>query len=345
MVDDSDRLSDAGAQTLRRHWFTYLDTIEPERNTLHAYCRRLTANRWDAEDLVQDSLLRGFAMTARGDFHGPDSPVRDRRAYLLRTATNLWLDQQRRGRWRGTLAEADEPAAPDPDPAATGEALARMAVVTSAREFAAILLKDVYDFSLEDIADFVGTTVGTVKSALSRARRKVAMNTGTPAPDDAARALARALADAMNARDVDRLLDLMAESVKIDVCNVGGGRGRRGIWTEKTLAGHRFEYAELEGAALVLLFPDDVGAVCNRDPDYVGADSNRDPGGVRVLSGVIRVEGEGAATRLVDYHYAPETLSGVAEALGLEWVTRGYHQRATSLPDMIATTALPWRGS
>lgn len=323
MSDDasSPALTTADAQALRRRWFVYLDTLEPVQAALHAYCRKLTANLWDAEDLVQDTLLRGFAMTARGDFHGPDSPVRDPRAYLFRTATHLWLDQLRRARWRGPMSEGAEPAEADPDPAVAGDALGKAAALTSPQEFAAILLKDVYDFPLQEIADCIGTTPGTVKSALSRARRKMRVNAGAGPVAAATAKLVRALVDAMNARDVERILALLAESVKIDVCNVGGGRGRRGIWTEKTLAGTRFEYAEHDGAPLVLVF---------------GAED-------RVLSGIVRAEVDGAvATRLIDYHYAPDTIRAVAHACGLEARTRGHHQGTEALQAMVATTGLPW---
>lgn len=318
---NSDALNDAGAQTLRRYWFTYLDTIEPIQPALHGYCLKLTGNVWDAEDLVQDTLLRGFAMTARGDFHGDASPVRDARAYLFRTATNLWLDVRRRSRWQAPAAEVAEPFAADADPVDTADALRKAASLTSAREFAAILLKDVYAFTLEEIADFVGTTAGTVKSALNRARRKMRENSDKKAVDAGTSTLVRALAEAMNAGDVDRILGLMSETVKIDVCNVGGGRGRHGIWTERTLAGTRFEYAELDGEPLVLLFRE----------------------GDRGLSGAVRLEGTDTVTRIVDYHYAADTLAHVAGALGLESNTRGYHQPGDVLPEMIATTALPWR--
>ncbi len=314
-------LSAVDAQHLRRHWFDYLDTVEPERAVLHRYCLKLTGSLWDAEDLVQETLLRGFAMTARGDFHGPDSPVRDRRAYLMRTATNLWLDQVRRRRCWGPLAEAEEPSAMDADPSAVGDAVGTVLALTSAREFAAIVLKDVCDYSLADIAGFVGTTVGTVKSALSRARGKLRRQPDA-IPDAAARPLVEAFAAALNARDLDRVLELMAEQIKIDVCNVGGGRGRSGLWTEKTLAGTRFEVADVAGTTLVALFAERS----------------------RVLNGALRLEGDGRViTRIVDYHYAPETLRGIAEALGLDCRTRGHHQDSGHLPEMIATTTLPWR--
>lgn len=317
-------LTDAAARSLRGHWFTYLDTLEPLLTDLHGFARRLTGNVWDAEDLVQDTLLRGFGMAARGDFHGPDSPVRSARAYLFRTATNLWLDRIRRSRWETPLEPEDLPAADvGSDPHEVADAMCRGAALTSARELVALLLKDVYAFTLAETADFIGTTPGTVKSALSRARGKLREAPAASVRVDAPTAtLARAFAQAMNAGDVDRLLTLMSESVKVDVCNVGGGRGRHGEWIGKTLAGIRAEYAEHDGASAVLLL----------EPQQ------------RTLCGLLRIEAVGGAvTRIVDYHYAPDTLSEVAAALGLPCRARGRHQGAAVLPDMIGTTTLPWR--
>ena len=102
----TDQLRDDTARLLRRAWFDYLDAIEPLRTPLHAYGLRLTGSVWDAEDLVQETLLKGFAMIGRGDLHGPGSPVANARAYLFRTATNLWIDgERRRIRERAALSE------------------------------------------------------------------------------------------------------------------------------------------------------------------------------------------------------------------------------------------------
>jgi DNA-directed RNA polymerase specialized sigma24 family protein len=62
--------SDEMARQLRAAWFTYVDTIEPVRAALYRYCRRLTRDVWEAEDLLQDTLLRGFGAIGRGDLHG-----------------------------------------------------------------------------------------------------------------------------------------------------------------------------------------------------------------------------------------------------------------------------------
>ena len=72
-------------------WHRYLDVLVPLRPALYAYCRRLTGNVWDAEDLVQDTVLRGF-----GALGMADRPIDNPRAYLVRVATNLWTDTMRR---------------------------------------------------------------------------------------------------------------------------------------------------------------------------------------------------------------------------------------------------------
>jgi RNA polymerase sigma-70 factor (ECF subfamily) len=85
----------------RTAWNRYLDLTVPFRPQLHRYCRRLTGDVWDAEDLVQDTLLKGFATLAASP-----GAIANSRGYLTRIATNLWIDTQRR-RTAEALALAD----------------------------------------------------------------------------------------------------------------------------------------------------------------------------------------------------------------------------------------------
>ena len=313
------KYTDQDAQDAREQWFRYLDAVEPLRKDLHTYCYRLTQTIWDAEDLVQDTLLKGFGMTARGDLHGDQSPVRNSKAYLFRVATNQWIDQQRKSHreiLRAALEIAEESEDVDVSPA-----VEKAIQLTSPQEFAAFVLKEGYDFSIAEIADFVGTSSGAIKSSLSRSRQKLARDDKSVSVDDAHRVMAKKFADAINRQDLVGLMDLMAESMSIVVCNVGGGRGRSGVWTEKSVQQVQAQYAEYQGEALVLLFDK--------------------PG---VAKDVVRIEASGGqVVRITDYCYAPETLSHVAQALGFEVVTKGYHQSRSQLPKMIATTTLPWR--
>ena len=80
-------------QAVRRAQREFLTALDPVRPELHAYCRRLTGDVWDAEDLVQETLARALGRAAAS--HAPiQSPI----AWLVRIATNAYIDGRRRPR-------------------------------------------------------------------------------------------------------------------------------------------------------------------------------------------------------------------------------------------------------
>jgi RNA polymerase sigma-70 factor (ECF subfamily) len=320
---DQDPLTDATARALRTAWFTYVDAVEPLRTPLHAYAMRLTGNVWDAEDLVQETLLKGFAMIGRGDLHGPGSPVADTRAYMFRTATHLWIDaQRRRAREQAILAEPQAQPAQAPAEAVrtAGEHLLANA---APQERAAVILKDVFGFSLAEIADQLRTTVGGVKSALHRGRAALkAEPSPSNSPGGPSRALVDSFIDAFHARDVGRITACLTEACSIEVPGVGGGRGRRGGWAEASVAhgGTRLQPGVYRGETVVLAFGPEGG-----------------------LYDVMRLEeADGLVSRLINYCFCPDTIRLIGEELGLAVSPWGYHQPPDVLPRMIATTTLPW---
>ncbi len=81
-------------------WVAFVDATESLRRDLHRYCRRMTRTVWDAEDLVQETMLRCF-----GSMSAPDAEIRNPRAFMFRTATNLWIDAVRRRETESTNAD------------------------------------------------------------------------------------------------------------------------------------------------------------------------------------------------------------------------------------------------
>jgi len=323
---DRESFTDDAARALRRAWFTYLDEIEPLRSSLHAYGLRLTGDVWDAEDLVQETLLKGFAMIGRGDLHGPGSPVASPRAYLFRTATNLWLDAQRR-RVREMSALSEPVATPTHTSADELRVAGEQLMAASPQARAAVVLKDVFEFSLEEIADQLRTTVGGVKAALHRGR--AALRSEPPAGATGAAGPSRELVDrfidAFHARDVGRITATLTEACSIEVPGVGGGRGRRGGWAEASVAheGVWLRAGAYRGETVVLAFHDAAKG--------------------EALHDVMRLEeAEGLVSRLVNHCFCPETIRLIGEELGLSVEPWGYHQPPHVLPRMIATTTLPW---
>lgn len=149
---------------------------------LYRVALRLTGRREDAEDLVQETLVRSLPRLRRFEGRARLS------TYLFRALGNLWKNQLRSARrsrlvdrFRGTQREDGALAAPDPpDPRPLAmerlEAAARAAQVRQAvarlepTRRLTLLLREVEEMPYEEIAEATGVAVGTVRSRLARAR-------------------------------------------------------------------------------------------------------------------------------------------------------------------------------
>jgi len=331
--------SDEMARQLREAWFRYLDTIEPIRPSLYRYCRRITRDIWDAEDLLQETLLKGFGAIGRGDLAHEWSRVKDSRTYLFRVATNLWIDQVRRRELPTTEFDMPTPSSEDQHSIATREAASVLLSRTAPQERAAIVLKDVFDFTLEEIAVILTTTVGAVKSALHRGRA------GLQETQDVSRVGHRApskdlldrLVAAFDARDVQAVVSLLTDNTTYEVPGVGAERGKKVIWVQAGMetaswsGAVRAESVNYRGEWMVFF--------------WIGLGSDR------ALGCVDRFEEEdGYLARVITYYYCPDTLKEIAADLGVRAAPQGeshggYHQAPEVLSEMIGSAALPWASS
>jgi RNA polymerase sigma-70 factor (ECF subfamily) len=156
--------------------------VEPYRAELRAHCRRILGSPDDAEDALQEALLRAWKGLHR--FEGRGSL----RSWLYRIATNASLDAIHRQPTRVVPIDFDEttPAdhrhAPATEPAIEGRYLTRedfeRALIVSmrllpARQRAVLMLREVLGFSAREAADALDTTVVSVNSALQRARATI----------------------------------------------------------------------------------------------------------------------------------------------------------------------------
>jgi RNA polymerase sigma-70 factor, ECF subfamily len=184
--------------------------VEAHRRELHAHCYRLLGSLDDAEDAVQETLLRAW----RGlpGFEGRSSP----RTWLFKIATNACLRAIER---RSSAASAMLDPYPDEqlglvDGRAAPEAryeqresveLAFIAALRHlpARQRAVLLLRDVLGFSAREVADALDTTVASANSALQRARRTVAKRL----PERSQQATLRSLGDRRVRTMVERYVE------------------------------------------------------------------------------------------------------------------------------------------
>lgn len=151
--------------------------VEPHFERLYRLAVRLTGTRTDAEDLVQETLTRLYA--------DADSlaDVADPGPYLGRVLYNRFVDEHR-ARKRRPLALVGDSELLDPpddstDPAAHSEAGSQSARLRQAlarlsdEHRQLVLLHDAEGYSLKELEALTGTTIGTLKSRLSRARARL----------------------------------------------------------------------------------------------------------------------------------------------------------------------------
>jgi RNA polymerase sigma-70 factor (ECF subfamily) len=150
--------------------------VDAHRAELHAHCYRMLGSLEDADDALQETLLRAW----RGlpGFAGRSSP----RTWLYRIATNVCLKAIER-RSKGTIVDpypdeqlADGRAAPDARyERRESVELAFTAALQHlpATQRAVLILRDVLGFSAREAAEALDTTVASINSALQRARRAV----------------------------------------------------------------------------------------------------------------------------------------------------------------------------
>lgn len=224
------------------------DLVEAHRTDLHAHCYRMLGSLHDADDALQESLLRAWRALPR--FRG-DSSIR---TWLYRIATNVCLDLIRRRPRRvlpvdyGPPTATGEPEREQPlpphlwiepypdetigvedgaaDPHARYEQrealeLAFVAALQhlAPRQRAALVLRDVLGFSANEAADVLDTTVPSVNGALRRARSAVderlpeqtQQATLRALGDARLRAVVEGFADAFERGDIDAILAMLAD--------------------------------------------------------------------------------------------------------------------------------------
>jgi RNA polymerase sigma-70 factor (TIGR02960 family) len=213
--------------------------LEPYRGELLAFCYRMLGSFHEAEDVVQETLLRAWKARDRYD------PARASvRTWLYRIATNASLTalegSARRPLPSGLGAPSDDPEAPlqpaldvpwlQPFPSARFDVQARadlrlawVAAVQALppRQRAVLVLREVLSFTAAEVAGQLDTTVPAVNSALQRARATLAnlgeLDTVGEPDDPQARAVVQRYMRAFEAADVPALVQLLADDAVLEM--------------------------------------------------------------------------------------------------------------------------------
>ena len=218
--------------------------LEQYRRPLTGYCYRMLGSPFEAEDAVQETLLRAW----RGfdNFEGRAAL----RSWLFRIATNVCLDMVKSRERRALPVDfgpAQEPieanlhtrpevtwiqpipdsallAAADPADAAVAHETIRLAFVAALqhlppRQRAVLILCEVLRWKATEVAELLDTTVASVNSALQRARgtleaSRLSVDDTAATIDEAQRELLTRYVDAFQRYDLDALTSLIQRDAK-----------------------------------------------------------------------------------------------------------------------------------
>ena len=202
-----------------------LETITTLRPALHRYCARMTGSVMDGEDVVQEALFEAYRKLDQFDESRPLKP------WLFRICHNRCIDFLRR---KGVREKAEEAAAQpeeippaEPSTLGIGNAVEHLVVSLPPKERACVLLKDVFDYSLEEVAELVDSTVGGVKAALNRGRTKLAAAPPTKPARSADPQMAQIVqlyVERFNQRDWNAVRELISADARLQVADRYAGR-------------------------------------------------------------------------------------------------------------------------
>jgi len=199
----------------------FRELVEPYRAALEVHCYRMLGSLHDAEDLVQETLLRAWNGLERFERRASV------KTWLYRIATNACLDELERRPRRPEPVQPfpddrlDQPASPVVDPEARyamreGVELAFLTAIQQlpGRQRAVLILRDVLGWTAPEAAELLDSTVAAVNSALQRARATI--DGQLPASDRTSagagqRELLRRYVDAWERVDIEGIVALLRE--------------------------------------------------------------------------------------------------------------------------------------
>ena len=196
------------------------ESIRDIRPALHRYVARMIGSTIDAEDVVQEALVKAYAsldlLTSRSNVRG----------WLFRIAHNKAIDQLRRDRDQPVELLDEYPMTDEPDQPLEQKELAALALSVflklAPRQRSCVILKDVLGYSLAEISEQLDATVPEIKAALHRGRtrlRELAPSAEASAPilDERQQALLARYVERFNARDFDAVRAMLADEVRLDL--------------------------------------------------------------------------------------------------------------------------------
>jgi RNA polymerase sigma-70 factor (ECF subfamily) len=270
------------------------------RPRLHRYCARMTGSAVDGEDVVQEVMLK--VLESPPDI--VNFSILER--WLIRVAHNTAIDfLRRRARRDATHTSEELDMTTDPPASVDASDSALVSLRTFMRlpvlQRSTVIFKDVLGYSLDEVAEFTGSSIAAVKSALQRGRAN--LKELAKEPDDGPlptlneheQKLLTAYADHFNARNFEAVRAMLADELKFDLVNRVQSTGK------SSAISYFANYGSLGGWRLAPGMVDRRPALLAFDPD--------DMLGTPIYFVVLEWAGDRVAA-IRDFRYARYALEG-----------------------------------
>ncbi|MDZ5471307.1 RNA polymerase sigma factor [Bacillus sp. 31A1R] len=312
MTVDINNLQDLG-NPLRDLKKTFDESIIPHRPSLWRYCYQLTGSPWDAEDLVQETLIKAFSSLAQ--LWQPINP----KGYLFKIASNTWIDQCRKVKIKMDSFEYhNEPSYEKEDLSGeVEEAMERLVLHLPPRQRVVLLLVEVFGFKAKEVGEIFGATEGAIKALLNRARvrlKEIQLNEegfNQLAISEEQRNTISLFIESFNRRDPDGIAKLLDENVSNDIVHIAQEFGKDTV-RSYSLTDWAKDPVEMKAEVHILW----------GKPTIVQIGEMNNCLGVYNLN-LIEID-SGRIITVKDYYFCPELLKEAAKELQLSVFSRNY---------------------
>ncbi|PAE20208.1 hypothetical protein CHH80_12975 [Bacillus sp. 7504-2] len=289
------------------------EMVIPYRPELWRYCYHITGSPWDAEDLVQDTLLKAFSSLSH--LWQPINP----KGYLFKIASTTWIDQCRKMKLKLEPIETtyELPSYEDHYIGEIEDAFAHLVTTLAPRQRVALLLADVFSFKLKEVAEIVGANEGTVKALLHRARKKLkeAKESNKERKNDEITSEQKELISnymaAFNRRDPEGIAKLLEHNVRTDIVHIAQELGKE-VVVKHSLTDWANDPVDMKA---------ELHHLWGRPTIVQVAFANGD----RAVYNLNRLDWEnGKIVAIKDYYFCPELLRAAANQLMMKVFPRKY---------------------